>query len=213
MIEKYIKHSISSYEMANNNISKLNEEILNLQGYTGNKTRHLYNNLCNIDDINYLEVGSWLGSSLISSLYENNCKGIAIENWSEGHIGSNQESFKIFQQNTNNFLKNKNFHLIEKDCFTIDENDVKESSVDIYLYDGNHESHFHELGINYFERFLSKYSIIIVDDWSWNKVQVGTYNGFQKSKLNIHHKIEHFSSDDKSGYWNGFAIFVCEKKI
>jgi hypothetical protein len=211
MIEKYIKHAISSHEMANRNISKLNQEILDLPGYTGNKTRHLYNNLCNLDGITYLEVGTWLGSSLISALYGNTCRAFAIENWSEEHIGSNKDSYKIFEKNTASHLKTEKFSLIEKDCFLLDEQDVEPSSIDIYLYDGHHESYSQELGITYFEKFLSKYSIIIVDDWSWEKVRYGTFEGFKKSNLEIRHKIEHFSSDDRQGYWNGFGLFVCEK--
>lgn len=213
MIEKYIKHAISSYEKANNDDSKLNQDILNLSGYTGNKTRHFYNNLCSLDNITYLEVGTWLGSSLISALYGNNCKGFAIENWSEEHIGSNKESYKIFEKNTKTYLKDDNFFLIEKDFFLLDEKDVELSSVNIYLYDGHHESYSQELGITHFEKFLSKYCIIIVDDWSWSKVQYGTIEGFKKSKLKIHHKIEHFSTDDRVGYWNGFGLFVCEKIV
>lgn len=186
-------------------ISHINKEIIDLVGYTGDKTRHLYNNLCNLDKIKFLEVGTWHGSSLISSLYNNNAYGIAIDNWSE--FGGNKENLL---SNTDRFLKKDQFSLVEKDAFKIDESDIP-FGIDIYLYDGEHESINQKMGITYFEKFLSKYSIIIVDDWSWDKVKNGTYEGLEQSNLTIHHKIEHESTDDKQGYWNGFAIFVCEK--
>jgi hypothetical protein len=68
------------------------------------------------------------------------------------------------------------------------------------------------------EKFLSKYSIIIIDDWrndgGWNTVQRGTYDGLNESGLIIHEKIEIITKQEETGseeYWNGFAIFVCEK--
>ena len=47
----YINHVQISLINANNNISKLNHELLNMEGMSGNKTR-------------YLEIGTWKCSSV-----------------------------------------------------------------------------------------------------------------------------------------------------
>ena len=68
IVSTYINHVNKSFENAENNVSKLSSEILSLDGMTGNKTRHFYNNILNIDDARYLEIGTWKGSSLCSAM-------------------------------------------------------------------------------------------------------------------------------------------------
>ena len=49
--------------------SKINEEIIKLEGMTGTKTRHFYNNLLSsIENPVYLEIGTWKGSSLCAAM-------------------------------------------------------------------------------------------------------------------------------------------------
>lgn len=214
-LEKLIKHVNNSFENVENNISKLPEEILNIEGMSGTKTRHLYNNICSLSDANYLEVGTWKGSSFISSLYRNSVNAIAIDNWAEFN-GPKQE----FIENVNRFIDYK-YNFIEKDSFEITQDDIFDiyKSVDIYLYDGCHEYESHKKAITHFSKFLSKFSIIMIDDWRpdgvWEKVQRGTYDGLKESDLIVHHFVEritHQEINGKSEYWNGIGVFVCEKK-
>jgi len=53
-IDKYIKNIEQSLEKTNKLESKINDEILNIQGMSGIKTRHFYNNLCSMEDTRYL---------------------------------------------------------------------------------------------------------------------------------------------------------------
>ena len=55
-MEQYKNLIEKSFENAENEISKINEDILKLEGMTGKKTRHIYNNLLNFDDARYLEI-------------------------------------------------------------------------------------------------------------------------------------------------------------
>ena len=214
-LSELITHVQKSVELSQNNKSKLTNDILNINGMSGKKTRHLYNNICNLSNANYLEVGTWAGSSFISSIYNNNINSLAIDNWSE--FDGPKE---MFEKNVNNFCPNTKYNFIEKDCFLITEEDIKTvfDSIDIYLYDGCHEYESHKKAITHFSQFLSKYSIIIIDDWrndgGWEKVQRGTYDGLNESGLIIHEKIEIITKQEETGpeeYWNGFVIFVCEK--
>jgi hypothetical protein len=197
------------------NISKLNDDILLIEGMSGKKTRHLYNNLCNLDNGNYLEIGVYKGSSFISSIYNNNINALAIDNWSQFNSSKN-----IFINNVKNYCPNNNFNFIEKNCFDIDKCDINKylDGVDVYLYDGDHTYEAHKRSITHFFPFLSKYSIIIIDDWrtdnGWDKVQNGTYAGLNEVNLKVHKFIEHITFQEETGpteYWNGFGLFVCEK--
>ena len=70
-MESYKKLIETSFQNAENNISKITNEIIAMKGMTGTKTRHFYNNLLNIEDARYLEIGTWKGSSVCSAMYKN----------------------------------------------------------------------------------------------------------------------------------------------
>ena len=40
----------NAFQNAENNISKITDEIIHMEGMSGTKTRHFYNNLLNIED-------------------------------------------------------------------------------------------------------------------------------------------------------------------
>lgn len=212
-IDKIICHIENSIYMAKNNKSKLNNDILNIEGYSGIKTRHLYNNICDIDNINYLEVGTYLGSTLISSSYNNNISSTGIDNWSE-FGGPKEKCLKNIKQ----YMSNNSYVLIEKDCFEITNKDLK-NPIDIYLYDGNHEYDSQIKAITYFEKFLNEISIILIDDFrddgNWKAVTEGTFEGFNQSNLEILYQNIIKSQQEKNGkenFWNGCGIFLCKKR-
>jgi hypothetical protein len=45
IVNKYKQLIEKSFSNAENNISKINDEIIQMDGMTGTKTRHFYNNL------------------------------------------------------------------------------------------------------------------------------------------------------------------------
>ena len=215
-LEQLINHVNKSVDDANNNISKLPASILDMDGMSGNKTRHLYNNICSLEGANYLEIGTWKGSSFISASYGNKVNSIVIDNWAEFN-GPKDE----FLSNVGKFCPDIKFNFIEKDCFQVNEDEIKSiyDSVDIYLYDGAHDYESQRKAITYYKNLFSKYVIIIVDDFrsdtpSWANVKKGTYDGIEEAGLIIHHSeeiITHQESSGRSEYWNGFGLFVCEK--
>lgn len=210
---KIIEHIDESIESAKNNISKLNSEILNLEGFSGIKTRHLYNNICNIDNINYLEIGTYLGSTLISSSFQNNIYSIGVDNWSEFEGPKNQ-----CIANLQKYIPSHQYSLIEKDCFQISHEDLHNKPIDIYLYDGNHEYSSHINAITYLEKFLAEISIIIIDDFrgdgNWSSVTSGTMEGLKRSNLKILYSQIIESKQEENGkkdFWNGCGLFLCCK--
>jgi hypothetical protein len=82
-------------------ISKLDKSIFFLNGMSSPKVRHFLNNLCELPDTQYLEIGSWRGSTIISALYDNHTtvsEAICIDNFSEFH-NTNGDDSSIFNSN------------------------------------------------------------------------------------------------------------------
>lgn len=206
-----ISHCKNSFELSEKNESKLTSEILQMEGMSGTKTRHFYNNICNLEGVNYLEIGTWMGSSYISATYKNNVNSIVIDNWAEFNGPKD-----VFFSNVKKYCGEKPFNFIESDCFKLDVNLIKEKigEVDIYMYDGNHSQESQRKAITHYYPVLSKYSIIIVDDFSYPVVYNGTYEGFEESGLKVHESFVKETYAEKGGnqtYWNGIGVFVCEK--
>ena len=53
-MDKYKTLIETSFQNAENNISKITNDIINMEGMSGTKTRHFYNNLLNTEDSSYL---------------------------------------------------------------------------------------------------------------------------------------------------------------
>ena len=89
--EEAVAHVRNSLRFARKEKSKLSEDtpqakgILGLLGMSGKCTRHLLNNLASPEGIRYVEVGSHLGSTYCSAIYQNKDIGLAasMDNWSQ----------------------------------------------------------------------------------------------------------------------------------
>lgn len=218
-MEKYINHIEKCLEKAEKSMSKINQEIISLDGMSGTKTRHFYNNILSIDDARYLEIGTWKGSSVCSAMFENQSKVLCIDNWSQFN-GPKNEFLKNFEK-----YKGKNdASYIESDCFNLDLKTIKEK-FNIYLYDGDHSENSHYLSLKYYLPFLEKTFIFIVDDWNWDAVRKGTYRAIDEFNLKVLYKKEILLTNNnkhtheiQDGYkiasetwWNGICAFVLEQ--
>ena len=214
---KLIQHVESCIRAAMDDKSNLSQDILMYEGMSGQKTRHLYNNICTLKfdnrETRYLEIGTWKGSSLLASVYNNrHVHATVIDNWSQfngpkdaflGAVSSLLPSTQIV-------------NVVEADCFATDL--VKNGKFDIYLYDGDHSKESHHKAMTYYKDVMNDDgTIVIVDDWNWDDVRNGTFAGIKEANLSIkyHYEIKH--TDDNSHslqptafthFWNGIGIFV-----
>jgi len=203
-----------SFYNAENNISKITDDIINMDGMSGTKTRHFYNNLLNIEDARYLEIGTWKGSSVCSAMCENKATVVCIDNWSEfgGPKSEFLENFKKFKG-----VNNATF--IENDCFQVDISILPKFN--IYMYDGNHTNESHYMALLHYYKCLDDTFIFIVDDWNWKDVRDGTFNSIEKLKLNILYEIELRTTDDgthavwgspeQRAWHNGIYVAILQK--
>lgn len=213
-------HITDSIKKAEKGISKINSsdnlgnDILNYEGLTGTKTRHLYNNLCSIPDLKYLEIGTWYGSSSISALYKNNIHGVFIDNWSQFNGNKN-----ILINALEKFKTNSTYTIIENDCWAVDTEQL--GFFDIYLYDGGHSENDHYMALKYYINNMFNDFIFIVDDYNWSEVRDGTFKAIQDLNLEIVFRHEIFISPEdlenmplhkgKNTWWNGCGIFLLRK--
>jgi hypothetical protein len=214
-----VKHVIKCFNKANTFKTKLSEEVLKLDGMSGIKTRIFYNELCSLEFPNrptqYLEVGTWKGSTLCSAMqFNTNCHATVVENWAL--FGGPKEEF---EHNVSNFNFSDRLTVFEEDVFSFDISKIK-NKIDIYLYDGDHEEISHYKGIVKMWPVLADQCIIIVDDWNWNKVRKGTFDALNDLGANIIEKFEvTYTTEDTHTdmnmasieFWNGIGVFVVSK--
>lgn len=201
----------NSLHRTENGQNSLNEEILKLEGMSGTLYRKFINDLIkSLQDINYLEIGCWKGSTLISALYDNLYhinNYIAIDSWHE--FGGPKEEF------TNNFKKyiKQEPNLIDNNCFKVETDKIGIQNINIYFYDGGHSENDHIQALTHYFPLCDDCFIYIVDDYNWPHVVAGTYKGIINSNLKIVYETSKFTKGNgvKETWWNGVGIFVLKK--
>jgi hypothetical protein len=202
-----------SFDNAEKSISKLNDEVLNLEGYSGNYTRHFYNNMLTLDDTRYLEIGTWKGSTVCSAMYGNKANVLCIDNWSE-FGGPKQEFLNVF----NKYKSENNASFVEGNCFTMDVSNL--GKFNIYLYDGDHSYDSHYKALTYYINNMDDTFVFIVDDWNWQQVRDATIKSIKDLNLTTVYEKEIRTSWDNSvpplheirkTWWNGMYVAVLKK--
>jgi len=195
----------NAFHNAENGVSKITTDIIGMEGMTGTKTRHFYNNLLTIEDARYLEIGTWKGSSVCSAMCGNQAKVVCIDNWSE-FDGPKGEFLTHFEK-----YKGKNDALfMESDCFQVDVSQLP--TFNIYMYDGNHWEDSHYRALNHYYECLDDIFIFLVDDWNWDFVRDQTRKSIEDLKLTILYEKE-IKYDHVSGetWWNGIYVAILQK--
>ena len=154
----------------------------------------------------------WKGSTFVSALYNNtHCNATAIDNWS-----AFSGSFSNFDSVASKYITTP-YSFIDADCFTTT---VPDNAFTVYLFDGEHTYNAQRNAITYFWKNLADVAIIIIDDWNWEDVRRGTFDGFKVVGANVVHKheIRHTQNKKHSPYYiarpefkNGVGIFVIQK--
>lgn len=215
----YREHILESMAAAENLQSKITPEILAIDGMSGAKTRHFYNNVLSKEGMRYLEVGVYKGSSTCAAMCGNKNTVVAIDNWSEFGGPKN-----IFLQNFNKFKGENDATFLEQNCFQVDTAALVEKlggkKFNVYMYDGPHQQDQHCKALTHFIPCLEDTFIYIVDDWNWQGVRHGTKKGIEDNKLKIEFETEIRSTFDNSvppkkereeNWWNGIYIAILSK--
>ena len=215
-----MKHIDKCLSLTNEYKSSVTQEVLDMAGMSGKKTRHFYNNICAMHNARYLEIGTWKGSSICSAMCNNKMTCLAIDNWSE-FGGPKKEFLENFDK-----LKGENdATFIEKSCWDIDVSGL--GTFNIYMYDGNHTETSHFQALNHYLPCLDGEFIYLIDDWNWAAVREGTLESIKDNNCEILYQKEIYTNNKihppwgpgpgpragKDGDWhNGICIFVLQKQ-
>jgi hypothetical protein len=210
---RLVKHS---FDQALNNESPLPSEIREIVGMSGQKYRAFINNLVrSCPNPRYLEVGSWAGSTATAALSGNCASALCIDNWS-GFGGPKDQFF----QNINNVLSEKiQFKFMECDFRSVDYGSI--GKFNIYLFDGPHKPADQYDAIVIAHPALTETFFLIVDDWNWLGVRLGTLRALAGCRCQLECSIEVRTTLDgsypsphmqQSDWHNGYFIAVVRKE-
>jgi hypothetical protein len=164
---------------------KLRDESFRVQGFSGRKFRLFLNNLMTqVPDPRYLEIGLYHGASFCSALFGNKVRATGIDNWTEY-----QGKRELFTQNLDKFRADEtDVEIIEKDYRQVEYDKI--GKFNILFYDGSHAEKDQYDGVLLPQLAMDNVSILIVDDWNWDRVRKGTFDALRDARLHIDYSIE-----------------------
>jgi hypothetical protein len=164
-----------------------------IDGMSGQKYRTFINNLVGLTpDARYLEVGSWGGSTATAALYGNSVKALCIDNWSQ-YGGPKATFFANIERVRSSAV---DFQFIEMDFRRVDYTSL--GHFNIFLFDGPHEEQDQYDGVMVARPALDKNFVLIVDDWNWRQVRIGTFRAIRDAGYSIACSIEIRTTQDNS---------------
>jgi hypothetical protein len=204
-----------SFDKAQLGTYRLPEEIRSIEGMSGQKYRCLVNNLVRAyPDPRYLEIGSWAGSTATAALHGNSVQALCIDNWSQ--FGGPRSEF--FSNMDKVISEDVHFRFLEQDFRRVDYRSI--GHFNIYLFDGPHEEADQCQGVTIAQPALLDPFILIVDDWNWRAVRIGTFRGLIDAKCRVESSIElrttrnntHPVVSGQASEWhNGYFLAVVRK--
>ena len=185
-----------------------------IDGMSGQKYRTFINNLVRSHpDARYLEIGSWQGSTAAAALCGNSVKALCIDNWSQ--FGGPKPAFLSTIERVRSQSPAVDFRFIEGDFRRVDYTSL--GRFNVFLFDGPHEELDQYDGIMLARPALDRSFVLIVDDWNWRQVRLGTFRAIRDARYSIASSVEIRTTRDnshapvrgKNSDWhNGYFIAV-----
>lgn len=190
-----------------------------VQGMISVKKQKLLNiafSCLNVDEC-YLEVGTYLGKSLISAMLGNpERKVYACDNFSQF---SSSNCFEKLQNNLCRYKLDKKVTFYNSDFLKILNKDKIPIPVGLYHYDGAHDENSQYRAIKNVEPLLSNEALIIVDDWrfaedSKSYAKMGTEKAIKESsnKWETLYNLPARYNGDHAMWWNGVCILAFKRQ-
>jgi hypothetical protein len=193
--------------------------IYTIDGMSGARYRYFINALARSFGLpGYLEIGSWMGSTLCAAIHGNAVRALAIDNWSQ--FGGPRDAFLA---NVARFrTPDATVGFLEGDFRQVPFHDLAAQlpPFDIYLFDGPHEEIDQYDGLIRALPVLADAFVFICDDWNWAQVRSGTHRAIIEAGLELLYSAEIRTSLDnshgeprfkESDWHNGYFIAVLRK--
>jgi len=188
-------------------------------GMSSIKNQRLLNIAFSCLDTNesYLEVGTYLGKSLISAMLGNSERKIyACDNFSQFAFSN---SFERLQNNLRKYKLDKSVTFYNEDFLEVLNKDKIAVPVGVYFYDGAHDESSQYLAIKKVENLLSDEAVVIVDDWrfaedSKSYAKVGTEKAIAESshEWKVLYELPARYNGDRAMWWNGVCVFSFRRR-
>lgn len=194
--------------------SHLDPAVLDILGFATPTMRHMFNNLCSLEGLRYLEVGVYCGATLCAACSNNKIMALGIDNFSQAwHGGRNVRA--EFENNVRRFCHPVMTAFLQADCFAQPPGLNPNSPVDIFYFDGDHTREAQARALSHFFDALADTFLFIVDDYNWPDVSLGTADGFAvigaKAFIARDWKLKGEQGQDDPIFHNGIALFLCRK--
>lgn len=217
-----INHIDDSIEWGNHEVSKLNQDIIDIHGITSNKVRCFLNNICSIGGT-YLEVGVFRGATFCSAIYQNDIHSIGIDNFASPNLMPMGVSQKLatylkkrldvspqddFLGNVKRFGNTDMIDVYRTDYTTFDYSQLPK--LDIIFYDGDTRYHDQYTVLKKLIPQFADQTILIMDDWNWDSGALRQV--ITEENLYVSHQREIFTEgEDMEHFWNGLGVFLIER--
>lgn len=215
MENEIINHVKASIDAAEYGFSKISKEIMNLQGESGVKTRHFLNNLLQMKNAKYLELGCGGGSLTSAALYNNNAKVFCVDPWND-----NDALREKFIENYKKFKGNNYTKVFEQKYQEIDPN--KLAKFNILLYDASIDYNEIYSALPHFINCMEDVFVYIVDDVNWRFIKNAAAKSITDLNLTILYEKEILLTNNdthtpmdiaRKTWWNGIYIAILKKPV
>ena len=181
------------FDLAARRAVALPNAVREIEGMSGQRYRDLINALIeSLAEPRYLEVGSWAGSTAAAALHANRVTAVCIDNWSQ--FGGPREQF--FDNTRMVLTDDHDFRFIEADFRRVDYHAI--GTFNVFLFDGPHTERDQYDGVVLADPALAEDFILIVDDWNWRAVRIGTMRAIADRNWTVEAAIEIRTTMDES---------------
>lgn len=199
-------------------VDSVNKNVeIDVPGFTSQRVINLLNALGK-GSSNYLEIGSYLGSTACAVAKNNTLSITCIDNWSEINLKPKENQVEIpeatkdkFFENITRYISNKTkLNVIDSDFSKVDISNI--SNIDFFFYDGPKEPEAVSYAVQKFAPTFAKNAILAFDDANWYNVVQGANDGIAKSNLNVIYSKKMLNEiESERDFWNGIYIVVIDK--
>ena len=215
----YINRCLESIDAAIKNESKYSHEI---EGLSSDTVRHFLNNICSHENVKYLEVGVYNGSTFCAAIQGNDITAYAADHWQDKNIKpvrddiewTGQEgSIDTFIDNVkSNWTDNSNVAILNGDIRTATRENL-DQKVNTIFYDADHDGAVQKSCLNHILKYTEDEFILIIDDANFKYVVESAKEFVSENKLEILYEriILTDELEDSNSWWNGVVIFVLKK--
>lgn len=210
---------IESFHLAEQDKSNLREFDRDLYGSSGKKIKHAINNICSIkDNLTYLELGVYRGSTLIAANFRNTITSYAIDDYTidqkeatpyreQGWNNPKQAVEDLLDRYRNSEKLQNPINLLNSEATKVNIKSIPKK-IDIIHYDLDEHHANLESVLRHYLPIFDKYVILMVSNWN----SLGVRNAYTRFSNTPGIEVEllkekvSFTTGDSMNWYNGFSV-------